>query len=118
MTYTILQGTIWCFCHMAVLFWKICFPFSAKRFETANGFKYLHVATIIIALLLPTAPIIAHFATGGSTAFRQTEYPPVLCFSSNKNISFYGVALPISLLMQVGVTLLIYMFWKIYNVGS
>lgn len=95
--YTPSQAAICCFCHEAVLFWKICFPFSAKQFETTWGFKYMHAATGIVVFLLPLLPIIAHFVTGGSnSAFR---HPPILCLGFNRDISFYGVALPISLLM-------------------
>lgn len=115
--YTVLQTAIWWFCHVAVLFWKICFPFSAKRFESACGFKLLHATTVVIAILLPTVPIIAQFVVGGSKkAFAQGSYPPILCIGLNRDIAFYGVALPISLLIQIGITLLIILLWKIRKV--
>ena len=102
---------------MAVLFWKISFPFHAKHFESARRFKYVHIVTVAVGLFVPTVPIIAQFIVGGSKgAFRQTRYPPFLCDGQSKDIAFYGVALPIVLLLQVGFTLLIVIFWVIHKV--
>ena len=102
---------------MAVLFWKIRFPFHAKHFESARRFKYVHIVTVAVGLFVPTVPIIAQFIVGGSKeAFSQSRYPPILCGGQNRDIAFYGVALPIMLLLQVGVTLLIVIFWGIHKV--
>ena len=86
---------------MAALFWKVKFPFHAKTFDNV---KYVHILVVVLALLLPAVPVIGGFATGG---FTMSSFPPLLCVANSGDIAYYTLALPISLIVAVGTTLLI-----------
>ena len=102
---------------MVILFWGIFFPFHAKRFKTAHHFRYIHIASIVAALLLPATPIVAAFANSGTKgAYRQTRYPPILCAALDRKASFYGVVMPGCIMIQIGITLLIFIFWRLHKV--
>ena len=86
---------------MAILLWKIRFPFHAKRFEKR---LIIHVLVVLLALLLPTVPVIASFTTGG---FISSNQPPLLCVSRSSNAIYYTFALPISVITATGTLLLV-----------
>ena len=99
--YTLLQTSIWWLCHMIIIFWNIRFPFHAnKNLRT----KPIHVAMVLLALLLPTIPVIASFSTGG---FVINGNPPTLCVSRSSDAAYYSLVLPISIIMATGVSLLV-----------
>ena len=111
--YILLQLALWWFFHVSSLFWKINFPLNAKAVESAHRIKYVHITMVLLALVLPFIPVIAAFAT---TGFVLSQFPSILCLGSNTNASFYSLVLPIQLLLQVGIALLIAIFWKIHKV--
>ena len=86
---------------MAALFWKVKFPFHAKAF---NNVKFVHIMVVVAALLLPVAPVISAFVTGG---FTIGHFPPLLCVAKNGNAVYFTLILPISLIVAIGTTLLI-----------
>lgn len=100
---------------MLMLVWKIRFPLHARSFETSHRVKYIHAAVIVSALLVPWIPVIATFATGG---FTNTSFPPILCTGEDADASFYSLVVPLIVLLQVGVTLLIILFWTLHKVNS
>eukprot|EP00731_Ephydatia_muelleri_P026488 Em0018g588a len=99
--YALLQLAIWWICHVAALFWKVKFPFHAKAF---NNVKFVHIMVVVAALLLPVAPVISAFVTGG---FTIGHFPPLLCVAKNGNAVYFTLILPISLVVAIGTTLLI-----------
>ncbi len=111
--YVLLQLALWWIFHVVVLFWKIRFPFHARRFESARRFKYIHIACVALGLLVPWIPIIAVFAKGG---FTMTTFPQLLCTGREADPTFYALVLPVIILLQIGVTLLIILFWTVHKV--
>ena len=99
--YALLQLAIWWICHVAALFWKVKFPFHAKAF---NNVKFVHILIVVAALLLPVAPVISAFVTGG---FTMSSFPPLSCVTKNSNAVYFTLILPISLIVAIGTTLLI-----------
>eukprot|EP00731_Ephydatia_muelleri_P026481 Em0018g581a len=99
--YALLQLAIWWICHVAALFWKVKFPFHAKAFSNV---KFVHIMVVVAALLLPVAPVISAFVTGG---FTIGSFPPLLCVTKNGNAIYFTLILPISLIVAIGTTLLI-----------
>ena len=95
---------------MAVLFWKIAFPFHAKRFEKRI---IIHVLVVLLALLLPTVPVIVSFTTGG---FVISNHPPLVCVSRSSDAAYYTLALPISVIMATGTSLLVLVLVTIMKV--
>eukprot|EP00731_Ephydatia_muelleri_P026479 Em0018g579a len=93
--YALLQQAIWWICHVAALFWKIKFPFHAKAF---NNVKFVHLMVVVATLLLPVAPVISAFLTGG---FTMSSFPPVSCVTKNGNAVYFTLILPISLIVAI-----------------
>ena len=108
--YALLQLAIWWICHVAALFWKVKFPFHAKAFSNV---KFVHILVIVAALLLPVAPVISAFVTGG---FTIGSFPPLLCVTKNGNAVYFTLILPISLVVAIGTTLLILILATILKV--
>ena len=110
--YAILQVAIWWLCHMTALFWKIKFPFHAKRFEKS---RMIHLLVVLLALFVPTIPVIASFSTGG---FVTSNYPPRLCVSKSREAAYYTIVLPSSIILATGTSLLVMVLIIIIKVTS
>jgi len=105
-------------CGVPVLEVKI--PFHARSFEATHRLKYIHIATVIVGLVLPTLPVIVTFTAGNPSIqgdLDMTSFPPVLC-TSLKDPTFYSLVLPINILLAIGVPLLIIVFWIIHKVRT
>ena len=111
--YTLMQLGIWWFFHIIALFWKIRFPFHARSFEKVHGFKHLHITAVILGVVLPLIPSIIMMATGG---FVTARFPPVVCQSSDGATAFYSFLVPIIIMAQIGISLLVIIFWTIHKV--
>lgn len=109
--YILLQLTLWWFLHIFMLFWKIHFPLHASSFRPRM--KYIHIAMVSVALLLPTIPSITAAAIGG---YNMARIPPFVCIGTSANATFYSLVLPILLLSQGGIIMLIVIFWSIHKV--
>ncbi len=111
----LLQLLLWWLLHVTMLVWKICFPLHAQSFETSHrlGMKVIHIASVTLALLIPSIPVIAAFASEG---FNNTSFPPLLCTGSNADATFYSLVVPLIIMMEIGVTMLIVIFWTFYKV--
>ena len=83
------------------------------NFNTLHRMKYIHMITVGLAIIIPAATVAAAFGTGG---FIPGTFPPVLCVSRNADAGFYGIVLPISIIIPSGVTLLLFVFWNIHKV--
>ena len=133
--YTILQTAIWWLFHTTALLWKIRYPFHARTFQMSHKIRYVSAVCIIVGLLVPLVPIIASMADyaadlrtntdlqrrnvtflSGGLGYRQIRFPPILCSGGNNNVVYYTSILPINLIVIVGLTELIILFWTIYRV--
>ena len=111
--YTLMQLSMWWFFHIITLFWKIRFPFHARSFENVHGFKHLHITAVILGVVLPLIPSTSMIATGG---FVIGRFPPVVCQPSDLATAFYSVEVPIIVMVQIGISLLVIIFWTIHKV--
>ena len=66
--------------------------------------KFLYIAVLIPSLVLPTAPGIAAFATGG---FVVRAFPSFLCATKSGAVLYYTIILPMSVMTGIGASLLI-----------
>lgn len=130
--YTLIQLTVWWLFHTASLFWKIQFPFHARSFRRT---KCIHISCFVAGILVPLVPIIASVANSAADfdsdsfaaanvsflnhglGYSLTRFPPILCTGSNSDVIFYSVVMPIELVLAVGCSLLIVMFWTIHKVS-
>ena len=114
-------------CHIFTLFWGLRFPFQARAFQKAHRTKYIHIAGVLIGVFVPFLPVAAtmiQFSHGkssseavrGGLGFGITRFPPILCVGKDKDTTFYSLILPLSLLMMVGITFVVFIFWIIHKV--
>ena len=97
---------------MAALFWGIRFPFHYRQFKENGYIKYIHIATVATAVLVPLVSGLAPLKDG----YVPARFPPILCAARNEDYSFYAVELPISILLPITTSLLFLIFWIILKV--
>ncbi len=134
--YILFQIAVLWILHILAFFWKIKFPFHARSFVRENKIKYIHFTCVIVALLLPITPVItsmADFAVGfkcneflqnrnitfwsSGMGYGIGRFPPILCLSTNSDVLFYSLILPIDSTLFVGITILIFLLWTIREVS-
>lgn len=94
----------------------------------AHKVKYVHIAAVAMGILVPFIPIIATMsqhaherspleaATGG-LGFSITRFPPILCTGIHGDTTFYSLILPILVILMIGMTFLLAIFWMIHRVS-
>ena len=113
--YIQLQTALWWIFHVSALFYGVQFPFHSRSFKAANRTKYVHVIMVVIALILPLVPVISCAVIGGYTI---TSFPPILCTGSDADATFYSLVLPITIILGIGASLLVLIFWAVHKVKT
>ncbi len=135
--YILLQVAMWWFLHAVTLFWKIMFPFHANA--NAGKMKYIHAVCLVLGLVLPLAPVIASVskfavdtrneaeANNGTSAlqlfldgglgYTNPRFPPLLCVTGDRGVSFYSLILPLDIIQIIGTTFIILLIWRIRRVS-
>ena len=108
--YTILQLSIWWICHVTTIFYQIKFPFHSKQLKKQ---RMIHILVVLLAVVLPTIPVIVSFTTGG---FVISNYPPLVCISKSSDAAYYTLALPISIIIAMGASLLFLLLLAVIKV--
>ena len=99
--------------HAIGLFWGVVFPFHFRKFKAEGKLKYIHIATVLIALLLPLVPALLHLERGYVVA----NSPTVVCYGRSIDVTFFSFILPLSSILAVTTSILIIMFWIIFKVS-
>ena len=137
-TYGLLQLSVWWFIHTGITFWKAFFPFHSRSFEVSGRMKYVHAASLVIGMLFPFLPVVTSmvkfavdvqqktdnstsslqlFLSGG-LGFSVSRFPPILCTASDPEAVFYTLVLPIDIILLVGCSFLLIIFWSIHRVSN
>lgn len=135
-TYVLLQLALWWIFHTTSILWTVFFPYQARSFKASNEIKYIYISSIIVGITLPLVPVIASmaefavrvdsdpilqlqnvtFASGG-LGYASFRFPPILCTATSADVVFYALALPINIIVIIGVTELILIFWTLQKVS-
>ena len=65
---------------------------------------FIPIPGVLLALLVPEWNYVIN------------DFPPFLCSPKNLNLWYYTMNLPINILVAIGVSLLILIFWKLHKV--
>ena len=95
----------------------------------------IYAACIAAGLVIPLVPVIASMASfarevesdlvlqamnvtavSGGLGYGTTRFPPILCSGTNSDVVYYSSALPINIIMMVGIAQLIIIAWRIRKV--
>ena len=113
-SYAIIQATLWWIFHIFAIFWRVQFPFHSRYFDNTKRTRYIHVACILVALVLPTIPSITVSVKGG---FIMSRFPPIICIGRESDANFYSFIFPITLMYAIGTTVLLAILWRIRRVS-
>ncbi len=94
---------LWLF-HIISIFWSIQFPIHQRKVAKAGYIKYVHLAMVMVALLVPAVFAGVPFATGG---YGLSRFPPNLCHAVDPDTIYYVFMLPSTFIMPIGVSLMV-----------
>ena len=112
--YGMAQLGIFVLFHAVGLCWGVVFPFHFRKFKAEGKLKYVHIATLLIALLLPLVPALLHLKEGYVVA----NSPTVICHGRSIDVTFFSFILPMSTILAVATSILTVMFWIISKVTT
>ena len=123
-----LQLLCWWICHVSILFWRIAFPIQARSLNQSKRTRYtVHATCVLVSLLVPLLPVLVTIGYDlvtngeegvGTVGFTITRFPPLLCTSIASEPTFYSLVLPSIIILDVGLALLILLFWFVHKVRS
>ena len=100
------------FLHLFHLFLGVVFPFWSRFLSEREWKIRLHVVgvfgSVILCGLAPTILVSVSEYTFG-------RFPPLFAFPS-RDVTFYTIMLPITIILSSGVNLTFYTFWTIHKV--
>ena len=96
----------WIF-HISILLWGTVFPFRARSYETRGYFRYIHIAMVVAAVVVPLESVGVILGTGGLTIPR---FPPVACFARDTDATYFAFVLPVSIMNATGVSMIVIIF--------
>lgn len=109
--YLLLQMTLFWFFHVTAMFTKLKWPLRSRRMALAGRCKYFHASCVLVSSVMPALPVAV--VLGTSYGFGTFTFPPLFCFPTNREVTFYSVILPITVLMAIGSSLLLFTLWTI-----
>ena len=112
LAYGLVQLVLWVTFHAISLCWGILFPFHFRRMKADKKLKYIHITTVLSALLLPTIPALLLLKDG----YVIIDTPTTFCAGRSAVYSFYAIILPLSILLATATTALVIMLWEIMKV--
>ena len=98
--------------HAVELCWGVIFPYNFRQMKIEQKMKYFHITAILLALLYPTLPAFINLHDG----YVMAGSPTTVCFGRSSTVTFFGLILPLSILIAVATSALIITFWKILKV--
>ena len=98
----------WWFVHISCMFWKVMWPFHARKHQDKQ--RYIHATLVVLGILLPCLPAIIALLVDG---YNITKFPPILCIADNSTVAFYALVLPICLIAGLGITFLIIILYTL-----
>ena len=123
-----LQLLCWWICHVGILFWKIAFPIQARSLNQSKRTRHtIHATCVLFSLLVPLLPVLVTIGHDvvtngeegvGTVGFTIIRLPALICTGVDAEATFYSLVLPSILILDVGLTLLILLFWFVHKVRS
>ena len=113
LAYGLVQLVLWVTLHAISLCWGILFPFHFRRMKTDKKLKYIHIITVLVAVLLPMIPALLLLKDG----YVIIDTPTTFCAGRSPVYTFYAEILPLSILLAITTSAFIIMLWIIMKVS-
>ena len=107
------QSCVWGTLLSVFLFWGVVFPYSFRRFKSSKKVHYAHVVSVVLGIVLPLMPGLAHLGDGHVVFIA----PPITCLGRNPDFTFYTYVLPVNVALAISSCLLVLTFWNILKVS-
>ncbi len=88
-------------------------PYTFRKLKVLGKIHYLHVASVVLAVLIPLPFGLAFLKDG----FMALEYPTFFCFGRNPDHVYFALMLPMSVLLGIATILLFILFWILFKVA-
>lgn len=108
--YSIWQVTIWVLLFAVILFWGVRFPFSYRKVKTTGNIRYVHIASIVLAVFFPLVAVLVNLRDGYTISVDS----PHICIGRDLNYSYYTFLLPLTIALGATSFLLVLIFWTIF----
>ena len=107
-SFAVLPLAIWVAVQIGYILAAISAPFYFNQFkDTKWKVNILHITTLVVGLLSPLVPSIASIASKGGFSPFDTKFPPIVCFTRNRDVTVYSLVLPLAVLVSIIITQLI-----------
>lgn len=110
--YGVMQLNMWAMFHAISLCWGIVFPFHFRLYKAVGRIKYIHITTVIIALLVPLIPALLYLKDGYAALFTPTR----VCTGRSLKVTYFAFLLPTSIILAMSTFALAIVFWTILKV--
>ena len=108
------SSIFWLF-HCGTFFWGVLWPYHYSVSKTSGRIKYYHISAVVISLSVPLILVLAVQFNGGYGLILSL-YP--LCGPARPEALFYGILLPIHLIIISGISLLFITLWHVADMVS
>ena len=71
--------------------------------------------TFMLGIFIPIPGLLLAFLVP-DWGYIVNQYPPFVCSSQNSNFWYYTAMLPLNILLAIGASLFVFMFWAIHKV--
>ena len=78
-------------------------------------FPYLMFIFPILGIFIPLPGVLLAFFVP-DWGYVVNQFPPLLCSTQNLNLTYYSLTLPLNVLLAIGTSLFVLMFWKLHKV--
>ena len=112
--YGVLQLNIWAMFHAIGLCWGIVFPFHYRNFKADGKVIYVHIVTVMLALVFPIFPALLYLKDGYAALFTPTR----VCTGRSLRVTYFSFLLPSSVILAITTFALIVVFWTIFKVKA
>ena len=113
LAYGLVQLVLWITFHAISLCWGILFPFHFRQMKLTKKLKYVHISTVLVALLLPIIPALLLLFKDGYVII---DTPTTFCAGRSLEYTFYALILPLSILLAITTSVFIIILWIIMKV--
>ena len=79
--------------------------------------KLYFTSLIFLGILLPLPAVVVTLADR-NFSYTINAFPPLLCVSRSADLTYYSAILVVNVLLAIGVSLFIPMFWVVHKVSS
>ena len=108
-SYLIFQLTLFLLFHTII---AITGPFTFRTLKLSGHMRYIHIASIVLAFLLPLVPSLVPVKDG----YIPAGFPAYICWSRNLDLLYYFQILPFSVISTVVSSLQLLLVWIILKV--